>query len=92
MISPGVRYELIKRPLDGWLRVFTVHHYELVRVEGDVRQTVVQGEGLEARLRLVTYLREVAELGGPDAAAAIAAMKAGWASVVVPPAPGSGES
>lgn len=91
MISPGVRYELIKRDMPSG-GVFTVHHYELVRVEGDVSETVAQGEGLEARLRQVTYLREVAELGGPDAVAAIAAMKAGWSSAAVPPAPGSGES
>lgn len=93
MILPGVRYELIKRDMPGGrARVFTVHHYELVRVEGDVSETVAQGEGLEARLRQVTYLREIAELGGPDAPAALAAMKAGWSSVKVPPAPGAVES
>lgn len=90
-MTDDVRYALLKREMSsGRARVFTVHHYELVRVEGDVPETLAQGEGLEARLRLVTYLREIADLGGPDAPAATAALKAGWSPTPVPPAPEPG--
>lgn len=85
-VDPTVRYTLTRLDLPTVGRRPRAH-YELARFEGDTAETVSAGEGMLARTRAVTYLREVADLGGPDGPAALAALRTGWRRVQVPQAP-----
>lgn len=87
----GPVYALVKRVRSSSAHPFVRAVFELSRWDGVSErtnwETIAQGEGLAARLRIVTFLRDLAEVDGPDAGAALAALRAGWSTVRVPPAP-----
>lgn len=56
----------------------------MLRMEGRETEVLVTGRGLSMRLHIVTYLREVAELDGPDGPAAVRALVRGWATSEAP--------
>lgn len=67
-----VVYTLLRR------HEFAGDTYWLLRLEGGETEILVYGRGLSMRLHIVTYLREVGELAGPDAPAALLALRRGW--------------
>ena len=77
-----VRYALFKRA-ERVLYV-TRWHYQLVRIEGAVVEEIVAGWGPKVRAAIGLYLQDVRDLGGPDARAAAAAIRAGWMTQVCP--------
>ncbi len=58
--------------------------YQLVRAEGAAMELIVSGQGPKVRSAIGLYLQDVRALGGPDAAAAEAAIRAGWMTQVCP--------
>jgi hypothetical protein len=58
--------------------------YQLVRVEHGVVEEIVAGYGPRIRNAVGLYLQDVRGLGGPDADAAAAAIRAGWMTEVSP--------
>lgn len=78
-MGEGVMYGLVKRPTLGFDP--GRDEYELRRSEDGETEVLAAGRGLSMRLHIVTYLREVAALDGPDGPAALAALKQGWATV-----------
>lgn len=92
--TQGPVYSLVKKVLATSGFPGRRSYYELARWDGVSErtnwETVAQGEGLRARLRIVTYLRGLAEIDGGAAPAALTALKAGWSVIQVSKAPTQG--
>ena len=65
----------------------TQDRYTLARNENNQAEIIISGLGLPTRQQIAQFLRDITDLGGPDAAAALAAMRQGWVVVRSPVAP-----